>query len=342
MRRRWIISGIVLLVLAGAYTGYWFWLAQSFERNLAAWIEQQRAMGYRFSYAANEPTGFPFSISQVFARAEIDSPPGVSPWKLRTDALHVSIAPWNPLRLGINNGYAFDYFLELGKGDQQRSIRMLVGSSWTGIAFSNDGAMPAFDFRLDPVFAFEREKRIALLHDLRGRIDIVAPKTGLPSSAVFALTLKSVHFDQLVHEPLGQDLANIAIEGKITGAVSPGALIDVLDSWRDRGGTVDLTRLTVVWGPLALEGDGTIALDQRRQPIGAFSAVVSGYNETIDAAVARGMMTAAQGTAAKLWLRARAEKDEHGLKVKLPLTIQDGFVSMGPIKLAQVPHIAWQ
>jgi hypothetical protein len=43
----------------------------------------------------------------------------------------------------------------------------------------------------------------------------------------------------------------------------------------------------------------------------------------------------------KLWLNARAEKDERGFKVKLPLTIQDGFVSIGPIKLAQVPRITW-
>ena len=47
-------------------------------------------------------------------------------------------------------------------------------------------------------------------------------------------------------------------------------------------------------------------------------------------------------TAAKLWLGARAEKDERGFKVKLPLTIQDGFLSMGPLKLARLPVVAWQ
>ena len=64
--------------------------------------------------------------------------------------------------------------------------------------------------------------------------------------------------------------------------------------------------------------------------------------EAVEAAVARGFMTAAQGTAAKLWLGARAEKDERGFKVRLPLTIQDGFLSMGPVKLARLPVVAWQ
>jgi hypothetical protein len=106
---------------------------------------------------------------------------------------------------------------------------------------------------------------------------------------------------------------------------------------------VELTQFNANWeAATTVSGDGTVALDQRLQPVGAFSAVVRGYDEAVDAAVARGLMTPAQGTAVKVWLNARAEKDERGLKVKLPLTIQDGFLSMGPVKLAQVPRIVWQ
>jgi len=113
-------------------------------------------------------------------------------------------------------------------------------------------------------------------------------------------------------------------------------------AWAIEGGHVELTQFNAHWeAATTVSGDGTVALDQRLQPVGAFSAVVRGYNEAVDAVVARGLMTPAQGTAAKLWLNARAEKDERGLKVKLPLTIQDGFLSMGPVKLAQVPRIAW-
>jgi len=115
-----------------------------------------------------------------------------------------------------------------------------------------------------------------------------------------------------------------------------------LTVWSNEGGHVELTQFNANWeAKTTVSGDGTVALDQRLQPVGAFSAVVRGYNEAVDAAVARGLMTPQEGTGVKLWLAARAEKDEQGLKVKLPLTIQDGFVSMGPLKLAQVPRIAW-
>jgi hypothetical protein len=84
-----------------------------------------------------------------------------------------------------------------------------------------------------------------------------------------------------------------------------------------------------------------VALDAQLQPVVAGTVTVRDYGRAVDRAVADGLMTPAQGTAAKLWLSAKAEKDAEGLKVTLPLTIQDGVLSMGPIQLARLPRIAW-
>ena len=343
MRKRWIIGGACLAVLLGtAYTGYWFWLAQTFEQNLALWIDQQRAMGYRISYSADTPNGFPFSVTELLVEPAVESHSGSTPWRLRTESLRVSIAPWSPFRVRLNDGYVMNYFLDWGKTDDQHSTKILVGSSRAGVTFADDGAAPVVDFRLEPVFAFEGKQRVALLHNLQGRIETIVPGGGSSSSPAFSVNVGSAHFDDLIQSPLGQDFSRVAIEGRITGAVSQGTLVDALDAWRDDGGTIELTRLAAVWGPLAVTANGTLALDPQLQPIGAFTAEVRGHNEAIDAAVAGGFMTSAQGTAAKLWINARAEKDDGGFKVKLPLTIQDGFLSMGPIKLAQVPKISWE
>ena len=130
------------------------------------------------------------------------------------------------------------------------------------------------------------------------------------------------------------------VAGQVKGPVPLAPLPAALAAWSSEGGHVELTRVQRELGSDddSLRRRHGRARSERLQPVGAFSAVVRGYNEAVDAAVARGFMTPAQGTAAKLWLSARAEKDERGFKVKLPLTIQDGFLSMGPIKLAQVPR----
>ncbi|MGH6961538.1 MAG: DUF2125 domain-containing protein, partial [Dongiaceae bacterium] len=109
MRKRWIMGGVVFASLAVAYTGYWFWLAQTFERNLALWIDQQRTLGYRISYTATEPRGFPFPV-QIGLRGVAIEPPAVStPWRLDTESMELSIAPWTPLSLGINAGREPEY-----------------------------------------------------------------------------------------------------------------------------------------------------------------------------------------------------------------------------------------
>jgi len=59
MRKRWVIGGLCLAVLLGVgYTGYWFWLAQTFQQNLALWVDQQRAMGYRLPMRPTGRTAF--------------------------------------------------------------------------------------------------------------------------------------------------------------------------------------------------------------------------------------------------------------------------------------------
>src|SRR5262250_3598004 len=104
MRKRWIIAGIFLLVALGAtYTGYWFWLARTFEQGFALWVDQQRAMGYRISYAAREPRGYPLSIGVGLSEIVIDSPPGQSPWRLSAAAKRLRIAPWAPFSVRIGD-----------------------------------------------------------------------------------------------------------------------------------------------------------------------------------------------------------------------------------------------
>src|SRR5882672_2520389 len=105
MRKRWIIGGIILAVLLGAgYTGYWFWLAQTFRQNLALWADQQRTMGYRMAYAADEPHGFPLAVEIGLDDVVIESSPGQAPWRLSTASKVLRVSPWAPLSLRIGDG----------------------------------------------------------------------------------------------------------------------------------------------------------------------------------------------------------------------------------------------
>ena len=58
----------------------------------------------------------------------------------------------------------------------------------------------------------------------------------------------------------------------------PGPFHDFngLIQWRDKGGTVEVTRLNLDHGPLRLNGEGTFALDRDLQPVGTLTVRVEG------------------------------------------------------------------
>ncbi len=344
MRKRWIIGGVGLAVLLGAaYTGYWFWLAQTFQQNLALWVDQQRAMGYRISYASGEPGGYPLSIHIALSEVVIDSPPGQSSWRLDTASKFLSIAPWSPLSLRIIDGDE-PAACNLRWAADGRNLGMSIDGMDLRIRLSTAGDLPAIRISGRSVGVTEQGREIAGLIQPSGSVDLFPAASDTQSSAEFLLSAHGIDFVP----PAQSDSKTVQtydwlIVGQIKGPVPLAPLPAALAAWSSEGGHVELTQFNATWeAATTVSGDGTVALDRRLQPVGAFSAVVRGYNEAVDAAVGRGVMTAAQGTAVKLWLSARAEKDERGFKVKLPLTIQDGFLSMGPIKLAQVPRIAWE
>jgi hypothetical protein len=343
MRKRWIIAGIVLLLALGAaYTGYWFWLARTFAENLALWIDQQRAMGYRLSYAAGEPRGYPLAIDIALSHVSIDSPAGEPAWRVATESTTLSLAPWAPLSLRIGQGStAAAYSLQWAAGSRDYALS-IEGMDLT-LELSSEGAPPAVRINGRSAAVSQQGQAMASLTEPSGRVDFQPSSSDTQSSAEFLLSARGIAFaPQAPSDATVVETYDWLIAGQVKGPVPLAPLPTALAAWSNEGGNVELTQFNANWeAKTTVSGDGTVALDQRLQPVGAFSAVVRGYNDAVDAAVAHGLMTAQQGTAVKLWLAARAEKDAQGLKVKLPLTIQDGFVSMGPIKLAQVPHIAW-
>lgn len=344
MRKRWLIGGLALLaVLAVAYTGYWFWLARTFEQQLALWIDQQRAMGYRVTYGTLDRAGSPFDLSMTMKNVAIESPPSASPWQFRSAQLTLSLAPWNPLTLRLDDGRKdVSYDLTVGSEPARRSYRISSAGRDTAIRLSLDGTGATLMLRGDPIAVDQGGERRADIDGLRGTIELSAPATAEAVTATVDLHIDRASIGDMKDSPFGQSLHDLQLVGQIKGVLLPEPLPQALASWSDGGGTVDVTAIAGRWGPLSLNGDGTLALDRQLQPIGAFTATLRGFNETVDAAVAAGLMTPAQGTGAKLWLNAKAQIDDAGPKVKLPITIQDGFVSTGPVKLAQLPPIIWQ
>jgi len=131
---------------------------------------------------------------------------------------------------------------------------------------------------------------------------------------------------------------------ELVGAVSPDNLTaPKLSQWAKDGGAIEVRSLRIVHGILGLNGDGTMALDGRLQPIGAFSARVTGYDAALDQLIQVGLVKPSDGNIAKMILGAMGKVPAGGgpKQIKVPISVQDQRLSVGPIPLMRMPAILW-
>jgi hypothetical protein len=119
-------------------------------------------------------------------------------------------------------------------------------------------------------------------------------------------------------------------------------LRQALASWRDAGGTVEVTDFALAQATLSLSGSATVALDETLQPVVAANLKARGLSPTIDLLVSQHRLYPEDALKMKLFVKG-AERDAPGgyKEVATGLTIQGGYLSWGPFKLAQVPPIQW-
>jgi hypothetical protein len=168
------------------------------------------------------------------------------------------------------------------------------------------------------------------------------PKSDTDTLLHFALDAKELKLPEgtvlLTADPLGE--ARLA--GKVKGPMPMTPLRQALASWRDAGGTVEVSEFALAQATLSLSGSATVALDENLQPIVAANLKARGLPATIDLLASQKRIYPEDALKMKLFVKG-AERDTKGgyKEVATGLTVQGGYLAWGPFKLAQVPPIQW-
>ena len=139
--------------------------------------------------------------------------------------------------------------------------------------------------------------------------------------------------------PLGREVATVAAAATVTGALPEIPDRAALAAWSEAGGTVELRTLSVQWGGLAIEAEGTMALDQALRPQAALTARVAGFGEALDAFAAAGAMRPSDASLAKTFLNIMAKTVSGRRVIEIPLTAQDGTLFAGPLPLVKLKPV---
>lgn len=335
-RRNIALTAVVFLVIAGVvYTTWWYWLASEVRQRVDAWADAMRLDGREAGYSKLLIEGYPGAL--VIRIAGIDAADPDGGWRVRVPALNAVMAPWaidriegavtGPVTLDLTKGAAPGRYSISAEGNAVRLDRESGGRIRTDVY-----ALTVM--REDVPDPLKAENVTATF--IRGSNPVYGRGT---------VEARAVDLPPEMHSAFGGDIAGVKITAEATGAELPeGVSAGALRRWAGDGGAVDVKSLEVHHGVLGLTGEGTMALDGDLQPIGAFTASISGFNDAVDALVEAGAARPQDGALAKVVLGVLAKTPPGGgpKVVSLPLSLQDRRLSVGPVPLVTFKRIEWE
>jgi len=331
-KRNLSAAGLLLVLLVGGYTAYWYSIAAQVRSGIQDWSAGRAAEGWTVELGSPDVSGFPFSIDIRLQTPRLTGPERKWVWALPN--IRASSRPWQLQQINISASGLYDIEtrgqrteIQLARADGELTLRSgRFASAFArleGVGIRRDGLPPLQADRLTgrlalpPSPAGDRgNSGISIVIDAR---DITLPKVWRPA--------------------LGTRVSRFSLDTKVLGEIVPGTTLpDTLTKWRDGGGTLEISAFVLDWQTLSLMGDGTLALDQNLQLQGAMTAEISGIEKTADALIGAGVINARTAFAAKIANRAFSRGKG---AVRLPLSIQDRRLYLGPVPLLRLAPIDW-
>lgn len=353
MRRPALAVVAAILLAGGAWTGYWFNGADRLRDGVLAWAETRRAAGDAVALGEVSVSGYPLRFDLALSAPTVGTRKDGEPLIWQGPPSTVTFRPWNFHRFTFETDGR--HRIAHAEPDLPTPILVEAGQASGRGRIAPDGRLAtlALDFRSVQAGT---EARPAAISMNRAEALIRFPAAaGLANddartepgeaqdSAALRLEITGLTLPEGAGDPLGNAIERISVHAGVRGAIPNAAPDEALAAWRNSGGTLEIYEQQLVWGALRMNATGTAALDAEMRPVGALTARVHGYAETLDALVVAGSMERRTAEVAKFLLGMMAEwPDASGKPVLLiPLSAQDGIFSVGPISLFRLPPLRW-
>ncbi|WP_186002586.1 DUF2125 domain-containing protein [Mycobacterium sp. KBS0706] len=338
MRRRRRIVAVpttLVVLLAAGWTGGWYWAAGKVEAQVQAFAANPPP-GVTVDPGTVSVEGFPLAFtveSQAPSLRRIDgltwNAAGVvataKPWTL--PEVGFTIAP--PQRITLPGSPALTVEV---KGSGSGSAR--IGS---------DGKPNRVLLTLSQVELAGGLLQAPLpIARINGSVDRAPEEAGAGAAA--SLDIEGLETPDLGLGAMGRRVDMVAARLTVLGPLPKAATAPELTAWRAAGGKLRVDQLALRWGPLVIDADGTLDLDDKLQPQGTLTAKIRGYGPVIEDLQKAGVVKDRDAGFAKVGLDLMAgQPAADGTRtVTAPIAIEKGRVSFGPLQVAKLPEIRWK
>ena len=322
----------LFLVLAAAFSGYWFFATRVLTQAIEGAAADARTSGWQVSYDTVATTGFPGTFDLNIAAADIRA--SDRKWRWQAPQFQLNAPAIHPTRLRAT----FPDTQTLQVGPQTLSIQ---SDLFTVEASTRMNAALSFD---RAALDLENGRFVSDLGWDAGIARVTALITQNPTADRSYdidfkgqdVTLPAAMFDQLAPDlDVADRIDNVTFDGMVT-------LDRALDRFVIDTGTepvlerIDLISFKITWGDITILATGDVDIDAEGVPEGRLTITTAQWSETLDLLVGADIID--ERFAPTLTNIARGSVDSDGL-LTLPLTMRDGFMTMGILPLGPVPRL---
>ena len=341
-RKTWAIGGITgIAALLGGYTVYWFIAAGIVGERVDAWADEHRAAGYEIAFASRDVGGFPFRFEVLIAKPDVTNVP--EGWHWEAESLTLSARPWNLRRIGV--AFPGRHDISLYTGDAWFDFTCLIEEAAGELFVVGNGQVREFHGEIRNLVysrpGVDFQGGLGALSIDGRRFDGVDADYRTPS-AELRLSVNEALVPEDASWVLHKHAIDFALIAQVTGPLPNGeAPVASLTLWRDAGGVVEVRRMSLLWGPIEVETEGTLTLDEAMRPLGAFTADIIGHGDIIDLLAANDFVPLGDATLYKLGfnLLARPKVEGGSPMLSVPITVQDGELKLGPVTIDRIPPV---
>lgn len=329
--RFWLYLPFVLLVLlAIGWSGFWFYVRERVAETIDTAVAREVQRGRTWTCNDRTIGGFPFrveircgSLALTSTRwgeaVRVETGPALAVGQIYSPGLVIAQIA-SPLRATLTEGRSLDLTwtrLEASLAHRSPERLALVAAEPSATLTTPGG--PAQSWRAAAFEAHLRRNPTRPAPEQVVDIALAAKGTVLPE--IDALLGTS--------EPGDVDLQASLSQAE---AFRLGFNPDALESWRNAGGQIELTRLLSTKGTARIEASGQLLLDQTHRPAGQIQAGVAGIEQV--GGVRVGALTAGLGGL----LGGRPNGSAMPGLTPLPgIVLREGRVYLGPFRLPLQP-----
>jgi hypothetical protein len=332
-----VAAALLLVLLSAVVAGSWLWARQALEHGIAQWRGQQIERGYAIDYRGPRFGGFPFALSVSFEAPRVVTPQGLT-W--RGPPISGAAKLWDPFTIDLH--FPGLHRLSLAEGEETRQAEITAETATGRVVLQSDGKVARASADLGNLQAGGDRLEPIALQRLTARLGPLRPGDGDSLEELDLVgEVLAVQLPPGRGGLLGDQLGRLSFDSTLVGGIPPGEPEVALPAWRDRGGRWRFHRLAAFWGPLDLQAEGRLGLDEALRPEGAFEAELKGVDRIIDRLIAASEIKPEAAFAAKLAMAAMGRPDSVTGETVLsaPITLRQGMLYLGPIPLVPIAPV---